>query len=259
MERLTAHPEDERLGVLLRTIRRRSGLTQLEVARQASVPREDIIALEAGRAGELELGRLRRIFAVADARLRVALWWHGAAADRLLDERHAGLVERAVAVYRARGWQCAIEVSFSEWGERGSIDVLAVHPGSRAAVVNEVKASIGSLDETNRTLDLKTRLGAKLAAERFGWRPTSVSRLLIVPNDNTVRRHLDRHAATMHALYPIRGRAVRVWLRHPAGPIAGIWFVSDVASSDTIKRHSRHVAPAVAARGHLAQGGGAAR
>jgi len=32
----------------------------------------------------------------------------------------------------------------------------------------------------------------------------------------------------MNVLYPIRGREVRAWLRHPDRAIGGIWFVSEV-------------------------------
>ena len=228
--------EDERLGLLLRAIRRRAGMTQLTLAAAARVPRGDVMAVEAGRAHEVELGRLRRIFATADARLKVVAWWRGAVADRLLDERHAALLETALALYERRGWQATTEVTFSEWGERGSIDLLAGHRATRLAVVNEVKATIGSLEETNRVLSVKARLARRLVNERFGWGPAAVSRLLIVPTENTVRRVVERHGHTMRALYPMRGREVRAWLRDPSGPghVGGIWFVSEVRNSDTI-------------------------
>lgn len=218
---------------MLRAIRRRVGMSQAELARAADVPRGDVIAVEAGRAREVALGRLRRMFATVDARLKVSAWWRGAAADRMLDERHAAIGERAVSLYGRRSWLSALEVTFSEWGERGSIDPLTGHPATRAIAVNEVKASIGSLDETNRMLDIKVRLAPDLAKDRFGWRPTSVSRVLIVPNESTVRRVVERHAQTMRALYPLRGREFRTWLRQPDRPVGAIWFVSEVANGDS--------------------------
>lgn len=240
--------EDERLGQLLRAIRRRAGITQADLARLAEVPRDDVMAVEAGRAREVALGRLRRIFGAVDARLKVSAWWQGAAADRLLDERHAAIGERGVTLYGRRGWEAALEVTFSEWGERGSIDLLAGHPGTRAAAVNEVKSSIGSLEELNRTLDVKVRLAPDLVKERFGWRPASVSRVLIVPNDSTVRRVVERHGATMHTLYPLRGREFRAWLRRPDRPVGAIWFVSEVANSDTDHRFGARFGSDVAER-----------
>ena len=228
------HPDDERLGQLLRAIRRRNGLTQEALAIAAEIPRVDVIAIEAGRIGGIRIDRVRRAFGTAGGRLRLVPWWNGAAADRLLDERHAAIADRVVSLYVRWGWEIAVEVTFSEWGERGSIDILAAHAPTHAVVVNEVKASIGALEELNRGLDAKERLAPKLARERFGWNPASVSRLLIVPRDNSIRRHIERHAATMAAVYPSRSREVRRWLRQPDGPIRGIWFVSEVRDSDPV-------------------------
>jgi DNA-binding XRE family transcriptional regulator len=224
--------EDERLGLLLRAIRRRTNQTQAALAETADIPRRDVMRIEAGQAGEVQLDRVRRAFEAVDGRLRTVAWWHGAAADRLLDERHAAIGERVVAVLAHRGWLRAMEVTFSEWGERGSIDILAAHPTTRAALVGEIKGSLGSLEETNRTLDAKVRLAPKLVLQRFGWLPSSVSRVLILPRDSTVRRIVEGHSATMDSLYPARSREIRAWLRNPEGAISGIWFVSEVRDRD---------------------------
>src|SRR5437773_934892 len=86
--------EDERLGLLLHAIRGRTGSRQVDIALIANVSRRDVMLIEAGQAGTVPLDRLRRVFAAVDARARFTAWWNGAAADRLLDERHAALVER---------------------------------------------------------------------------------------------------------------------------------------------------------------------
>jgi transcriptional regulator with XRE-family HTH domain len=224
--------DDERLGYSLRAIRRRLGLTQRELAAAAQVPREDVMAIEAGLAGRLELDRLRRVYAAAGGSAKLSTWWRGAAADRLLDERHASIVERAVSVMRVDAWEPLVEASFSEYGERGSIDIFGAHRARQAVVVAEVKGSLGSIEETNRVLDAKERLAPKLSFERFGFRPRVVGRLLIVPEDRTIRRIVEAHAATMAAVYPARSREVRAWLRRPDGPLRGLWFLSEVASRD---------------------------
>jgi transcriptional regulator with XRE-family HTH domain len=228
--------EDERIGALLKAIRRRSGETQLDIARRAHVPKRTVVLIETRRAGEIRIDRVRSVFEAAGARLRTTVWWNGALADRLLDERHAAIVDRAVELLTRRGWQTIVEASFSEWGERGSIDILGGHAPTRAIVVGEVKASLGSLEETNRILDAKERLAPKLALQRFGWQPASVARLLIVPRDSTVRRVIQRHAATMQAVYPARGPEVRSWLRRPDGTIRGIWIVSDGRDTTIVHR-----------------------
>ncbi len=223
------------LAHLLRLIRRKTGHTQNELAVWAGVPRIDVIRIEAGRAADVKLGRVRRILEAAGGRGRLVPWWNGAAADRLLDERHAALVERAARVFRARGWQTAVELSFAEFGERGSIDIFAAHGARLAIAVCEVKSEFGSLEELNRTLDVKERLAPKLAHARFGWWPNIVGRLLIVPRDNAIRRIVAAHPATMAAAYPARSREVRAWLRQPAAPLRGIWFVSAVPDTNLVR------------------------
>jgi transcriptional regulator with XRE-family HTH domain len=217
---------DERLGQLLRLIRGRSGLTQKELAAAAGVPLHDIWLIENGRAAEVRLERVRRAFAAVGGQARITASWNGAAADRLLDEKHALIGEVASTLYARRHWETAIEVTFNEYGDRGSIDLLAGFKAMRAVAVNEVKSALGSLEETNRSLDVKERLAAKIAYARFGWKPAIVAKILIVPNEMTVRRVVAAHESTMAASYPARSREIRAWLRNPDRPLRGIWFVS---------------------------------
>jgi hypothetical protein len=204
------------------------------LAERAGIPRGDVLAIEDGRAGSVRIDRVRAAFEVLDARLRVSAWWRGAAADRLLDEQHAKLVEMAVRLLARRSWELASEVSFSEYGERGSVDVLGLHRASRAGLIGEVKATIGSIEETNRMLDVKTRLGPKIIRDRFGVHPAHVSRVLILPNDRTVRRIVATHQATMSHAYPLRSREFRAWVRSPDHPVSAIWFLSGVGDSDRL-------------------------
>lgn len=226
--------EDERLGRLLKLVRTRTGLTQVQLAARSRVPLLDVKRVEAGAAGSVRLDRIRSLYEAVDGRARTTGWWNGAAGDRLLDERHAAIVEIVVRLFRERGWQVHVELSFAEFGERGSIDVFAAHPGRAAVAVCEVKSVIGSLEETNRTLDVKVRLAPTIAFKSVGWRPSVVGRLLIVPRDMTLRRSIERHAATMDAIYPGRSREARAWLRDPAASLSAIWFVSDRPNTTTI-------------------------
>lgn len=228
------HPDDERLAQLLRLLRRRLNLSQRELARLSRVPRGDILRIEAAAGGSVRIDRVRRVIETVGGRARLAVWWNGAAADRLLDQRHARVLERAIAVIRSRTFVTASEVTFSEFGERGSIDLLAGQAASRCALVGEVKSALGSLEETNRMLDVKERLAPKLVKATFGWTPQSVSRVLILPDDRTIRRVVDEHAATMAAVYPARSREFRAWLRQPSGRISAIWFLSEVPNRDRI-------------------------
>jgi hypothetical protein len=69
-------------------------------------------------------------------------------------------------------WATPTEITFSEFGERGSIDILG-HRRERAAVAAcEVKSTFGSPEELNRSLDAKVRLAPTICRKRFGWTPT---------------------------------------------------------------------------------------
>jgi transcriptional regulator with XRE-family HTH domain len=228
------HPDDERLGRLLRLTRHRAGLTQVELARSAQIGVRDIRLIEAGNVGDVRVASLRRAFDATGGRAKVTAWWNGAAADRLLDEAHASIGEIAARLFVRRGWRAVPEVTFSEFGERGSIDLFASHERTRSVAVGEIKTAFGSLEETNRMLDVKVRLAPKIAERVFGWRPRFLGRLLIVPNESTPRRIIDRHAATMNAIYPGRSSEVRAWLRNPDSSISAIWFVSIALQATTI-------------------------
>ncbi|HSH21197.1 MAG TPA: helix-turn-helix transcriptional regulator [Candidatus Caenarcaniphilales bacterium] len=221
-----------RIGRLHRVLRHRAGLTQEELARKCSVGRWKIVKLEAGELADLRLGDVDRCFAALDARLDVRGWYHGAAADRLLDEGHAGLAAQAVDVLRPYGWVSQVEVSFSEFGERGSVDVLGWHATTGTLFVEEIKSEMGSIEGTLRPLDVKCRLAPKIALKRFGWSAKALGRILLLPEDRTARRAVDRHAAVLDVALPARSRELRSWVRQPRGGIAGIWFLTDVGGAN---------------------------
>jgi transcriptional regulator with XRE-family HTH domain len=218
---------DERLGRLFHLLRTRTGLTQEELAVATQIPVRDISRLETGHCGLVLFERIRRLFLEVEARTRITVWWNGAAADRLLDERHADVLERAARVLSAFGWAVPTELSFNEYGERGSIDLFGHRRDAAAVLVGEVKSAIGSLEELNRTHDAKARLAPKLCRDRFGWTPRFVGRVLIVPDESTIRRVIAAHHQTMHGVYPARSREVRTWLKQPNRTIGGIWFLSN--------------------------------
>ena len=219
------HPDDVRLARIARELRRRDGRTQLEVALAASVSIETLRRIESEQASRVPLANVRALLAEYEARVRTSVWLNGADLDRLLDEDHANGVERLIELLQGFHWRALPEVSFSEWGERGSIDVLGAHD-TGFGVVAEVKSDFGSTEEMNRSLDVKARLAPKLIEERFGIRVTSVSRLLVLPDQMRLRRIAARYAATLDALYPARAREIRRWLASPSGQMNGLWFVS---------------------------------
>src|SRR4029077_2392524 len=127
--------------------------------------------------------------------LSVRIYWQGEGLDRLRDARHAAVVEQVIRRLGADGWVAKTEVSCSEYGERGSIDILAFHPASGALVVIEVKSVVPDLQGMLSNLDRKTRHAADIARS-FGWAVRSVSRLLVLPDQRTTRRRVQQHEAT---------------------------------------------------------------
>lgn len=184
------------------------------------------------------MGDIERCFAALDARLDVRATYHGAAGDRLLDEGHARLVGQMAALLRSSGWEVHAEVTYSEFGERGSIDLLGWHAAARALLVDEVKTEIGSVEGTLRPFDAKCRLAIKIAGERFGWRPAVMGRMLILPELRSVRRTVERHAEVLYGALPARSRSLRSWVAAPAANVGGIWFLSEPQPANATRNPS---------------------
>lgn len=157
--------------------------------------------------------------------VRIGLRFRGAELDRLMDEGHAALVGAVASRLQSLGWEVRPEVSFAVFAERGSIDLVAWHAASGTLLVIEVKTELVSLEETLRRHDAKVRLASKVVAERFGWQPSRVARLLVLPDGTTPRRQVTRHDGVLRTAYPLRGRALRAWLMEPSGSIAGLAYL----------------------------------
>jgi transcriptional regulator with XRE-family HTH domain len=115
------------LGYAARTLRHRAGWTQAELGLRAGMSRGPVQRLEAGKGADLTGRCIEAILDALGARLELLVQWRGAALDRVLDEGHAQLVAEIVRRLERFGWAVQVEVSFSEYGDRGSIDVLAWH------------------------------------------------------------------------------------------------------------------------------------
>jgi transcriptional regulator with XRE-family HTH domain len=217
-----------RLARQLRALRRRRGWSQAKLAAASGLSRGVVAEIEQGRGDRVTVITLERVVRPLRTRLVCRLDWDGGALDRLLDASHAAIVEGTIRLLRGTGWDVSTEVSFNIRGERGSIDVLAHHPRSRAVLVIEVKASIADLQSTLHVLDRKVRLAGEIAHGR-GWTVASVSRLLVVGEGATSRRRVASHAAIFGTTFPDRNWAVRRWLAEPpddGSPLAGLLFLS---------------------------------
>jgi transcriptional regulator with XRE-family HTH domain len=225
----------ERFGQGIRAVRCKLGWTQAQLGDRAGVSQVAVSRAERGAAQAVSLPALDRIARALGARASLRLYWHGENLDRLLDAAHAGLVEQVVQLLRANGWEVVPELTFSVYGERGSIDVLAWHPGHRALLVVEVKSTVADMQAMLAGIDRKLRLAPGLATER-GWVVRHTSRLLVLPGDSTARRRIDAHAATVSQVLPLRTVAVRRWMRKPEGPMGGVLFLAGSQHSTMRRR-----------------------
>jgi transcriptional regulator with XRE-family HTH domain len=223
---------DQRFGAAIRELRRRRRWRQSDLAELASVPQSTVSEIERGHIGDQRVETVRRVCAPLDARAEFDLWWRGGALDRLLDQRHAGIGEHVVRVLLEDLWLPSSEVTFAEFGERGSVDVLGLRPQVRAAVVYEIKSELTSVEETNRRFDVKIRLAPRIIEKQFGFRPEILGAVLVLPDVTSARRRVAEHEATFRTKYPARGWEIRRWLRQPDGSLRGLWFLSEIAPGD---------------------------
>ncbi|MEO5965080.1 MAG: helix-turn-helix domain-containing protein [Candidatus Limnocylindrales bacterium] len=230
-----------RFGLAIRALRRRHGWTQAELATKAGISQSAVSRIERGEGDHLTPRLLARVAEELGARIRVSITAHGEDLDRLLDAGHAELVEVVAKLLRDRGWVVVPEATFSVYGERGSIDILAFHPATGALLVVEVKSTVPDVQATLAGIDRKERLAAGIAKGR-GWNARSVSRWLVVTDDSTARRRIDQHAATFDAALPARTLELRRWAAAPTGRIAGILFVAQTTQSSS-RHRVRHRGP----------------
>jgi transcriptional regulator with XRE-family HTH domain len=234
--------ESIRFGLGIRALRRRRRWSQAQLASRTRSSRSAIGRVERGGADRLTVRALSRIAEGLGARVEVRLLWQAEGLDRLLDARHAALVDQVIELLSGLGWTCAAEVSFSIRGERGSIDVLAFHPASGSLLVVEVKSVVPDLQAMLVALDRKGRLAREIARER-GWVAVSATRLLVLPDDRTARRRVDALATTFQAALPARTVEVRRWLKSPAGTCHGVLFLAPQPAPVSVKRPPQGKSP----------------
>jgi hypothetical protein len=153
-----------------------------------------------------------------------------------MNARHSAFHE-AMAGYLQDlpGWIMDPEVSFSIYGERGVIDILAYHPSRRALLLIELKTELVDMQELVGTVDRKRRLAPRIAAER-GWTVDSVGVWVAVAEHSTNRARVAAHRAFLGAAYPDDWRTMRRWLRDPDRPIRCLSFFRYALPGHVTKR-----------------------
>jgi hypothetical protein len=184
-----------------------------------------VARIERGAFASIPLGKIRHVVETLGARLDTIVRWQGADLGRLLDARHAAMHETMARLLAGLdGWVFEPEVSFSIYGERGIIDILAWHPGRRMLLVIELKTEIVEVSGLLGSMDQRRRLAREIVA-RFGWKPLAVSTWVLVAESRTNRRAVSAHANVLRAKMPLDGRGIGKWLRDPASRVDALSFL----------------------------------
>jgi transcriptional regulator with XRE-family HTH domain len=221
--------DDGRVGQLVRALRRRRRWRQVDLALKAGVSQPTISRLETGHFDELPLRTTRAVLAALDARATLDVHCRGGQNDRLVDERHARLGMAAALHLQRYHWDVLPEVTFRRYSDRGSVDLFGSRADVRAVCITELKSAVHSYEETQRRLDVKTRLASDIARERLGWDPLVIGVILVVEDTTANRRRLRSIEPLVRAGLPASVRDVTRWLADPVGAIRGLLFLSPIS------------------------------
>jgi transcriptional regulator with XRE-family HTH domain len=217
--------DDVRAGRLIAAVRIHMALRQDDVGELAHVSQKVISLLERGRFEEVSVRNQRRVCAALGIDSELQLRWRGGLADRLIDRVHAAVVELVTAELLASGWEVVPEFTFNEFGERGSVDILAWHPAHRALLVVEVKSRIQDVQAMLLSMSRKVRLVPTVVARERDWQRRALGIVVAMPDSHTNRAAIAAHPTTFDAAFPARTVATRAWLKTPIGDVAGLWFL----------------------------------
>ncbi len=150
---------------------------------------------------------------------------------RLGDEGHAA-IEVIASWFRSAGFDTETEAegSFSEWGERGRIDLLAFDPSTGTFVIVEVKTQLLDLQDLFGSLNVKERRLTPAALETtlrhiLTWDShEQASRGTWIAGRQRVRRSMQ---ARLRLRSPVRAnsRHVSPIPAHPFHPTGFLWLV----------------------------------
>ena len=215
------------MGRVLRMLRLRREWRQSDVAEKAGISSSAVGRHESGAIGSL--GILEKHAAVLGLRVDVRVLGRAGSLIRLGDEEHARIVETVAARFREHGFLTETEASFSEWGERGRIDLLAFDPATGTLAIVEVKTQLLDLQDLFGSLNVKQRLAATIA-QRRGWKVDGCVTVLAVANTAANRRVVREHPSlfadfdarrlTIAGLRP--GNRLIHWVKADGG--AGAWL-----------------------------------
>jgi transcriptional regulator with XRE-family HTH domain len=202
------------VGLGIAALRTRRGWSQRELGAIIGVSQQLISRMERGLLDAMTVGVLDSVVAALGGRLRVEI--HYAAGPVLLDRRHAALQEWLAAELRSLGWLVQAEHSFNHYGDRGRVDLLALHPATGALLVVEVKTRIDDVQDLLGRLDVKCRLAQSIVSDLRWPAAQTVVPVILAADVRTNRRRVAQHRV-LFGRFSLRGQSARAWLRRPAG------------------------------------------
>lgn len=188
------------VGRTLRMVRIRRGWRQVDVGERARISASVVARQERGIVRSADT--LERHAAALDLRLDLRLGGRSGEMVRLADDEHAAIVELLARWFRAAALSVEVEASFSEWGERGRIDLLAFDSVSRTLVIVEVKTLLLDLQELLGAVNVRERLAPTIARRRE-WRADRVVTVLAVADAPATRAVVERHPS-LFASFAVR-------------------------------------------------------
>ena len=240
--------DDVRFGTTCRAVRLRQRRTQAQLAAAAGVGRGQVSRLERGHLDELSIGVLRRVVITLEGMCEFTLRWRGPQMERLINAAHAALQGAVLRYFETLpGWVAVPEVTYSIYGERGAIDILAWHAATRTLLVVEIKTVLVEAAGISRTMDERMRNAMRIGEER-GWRPLTTASWVIFTDTSTNRRHVRKHREILARWAGIDGRGMRAWLRSPNASVAALSFWDEPAAVNTRRVGRPKVHPHAARR-----------
>jgi transcriptional regulator with XRE-family HTH domain len=182
---------EQQVGRFLRMLRMRRGWRLTDVAARAKLSPATIARTEHGWIVSLRV--VQPHAAALDVRVDFRVVGRGADVARLTDEEHAAIVELLARAFRMAGWEVEVEASYSEYGERGRIDLVAYDPTTRTVVIVEVKTELADLQELFGGLDVNRRL-VSAVCRPHGWEVARTVTVLALASVEVNRRLVRQHS-----------------------------------------------------------------